>query len=50
VSCYSCGGKGGRQSRVQVQQELNLLYVALTRSRREMYFVGDVPKGLRDEW
>jgi superfamily I DNA/RNA helicase len=50
-SCRRCGGKGcpscdqrGTRARPwQVQTELNLAYVAVTRAKRELYFVGDTP-------
>lgn len=45
-ACPACKGRGSRQGPVQVQQEWNLLYVALTRGKREMYFVGGEPAGL----
>jgi len=34
------------QTDVEAQQELNILYVALTRSKSELYFIGGMPHGI----
>lgn len=46
ISCTACNGRGSRQTEIEAQQEANLLYVALTRSKSEMYFVGGTPTGI----
>jgi DNA helicase II / ATP-dependent DNA helicase PcrA len=46
--CEACRGRGTRSTRIQQQQERNLLYVALTRAKHELVFVGGKPAVLRD--
>jgi hypothetical protein len=46
LTCTRCNGRGTRQTEIEAEQERNLLYVALTRSKSEMYFVGGVPAGI----
>lgn len=41
------GMRRGNQNEEQYQQELNLAYVAVTRARRELRFVGEVPRVLK---
>ena len=41
------GLRRGKQSEEQYQQELNLTYVTVTRARRELRFVGEMPRILK---
>lgn len=45
-SCTVCGGTGRRSKPWEIEQEYNLLYVAITRARQELYFAGPLPSVL----
>lgn len=49
--CRACGGTGKGKRRAsrswEIQQEMNILYIAVTRAKRELYFAGPMPSPLR---
>jgi DNA helicase-2/ATP-dependent DNA helicase PcrA len=43
AGCKKCGGTGVKSKPWEIEQEYNLLYVAVTRSKRELIFAGNTP-------
>lgn len=50
TTCPKCKGRGTRQRPWEVEQERNLLYVAVTRSRNKLVFAGGLPALLSGGW
>lgn len=48
--CGKCKGRGTRSTEIDIRQERNLLYVALTRAKQSLTFVGGMPAVLGGAW